>query len=249
MARQKYESMVEFHAYPKLIFAWPVIVIGPLLWLLGWIGVSQEILAWVFIVVSFIVVLAMGVDLERNHAFMWFLFLGMLSFLGMWLHERKIFTDLHILKFLRELDLAMDPKVSLIISAFLCVPYAVMYLWTRIQHKWRFSATEFEHISFGKQEFSISRGAKSIRCEYPDLFEMILCCAGSVVIYDAHGKHVLQRIENVPMLPFVKDRLDDILNGNRAMHDAAMDDLRSPSDDRFGHSAYNNSSLFEEEQA
>lgn len=222
MSKKSNISEVVFHAYPKLILAWPLIVIPWILWALLGVGVSEETLGWFYIATITFVVLAMGVDIERNHAFLWTVILALFSFVGLWLQEKEIADYLNLIKHFRDMDIAFDPRLGILISIFLAVPYLVMYLWTRIQHKWRFTHNEFEHLSFGRQDLSLARGAKTVRSSYPDILELILCLSGTLVVYDARGAKVLQRIENVPMLPFVRKKIDIILETTSVTTDAAM---------------------------
>ncbi|MHC4995322.1 MAG: hypothetical protein ACYTGQ_09750 [Planctomycetota bacterium] len=236
-------SEVIFHAYPKLILAWPLIVVP---WFLLFLSVevnaetqatlvSTETLGWLYIGTVLLVVLAMGVDIERNHAFLWAIILALIVFAGLWMQAKGIADPLNLVKHFREMDIGYDPWLGAIVSVFLAIPYLVMFLWTRIQHKWRFTHNEFEHLSFGRQDLSLARGAKTVRSSYPDVLELILCLSGTLVVYDARGAKVLKRIENVPMLPFVRKKIDYILETTAVTTDQALledvaDDIEGDSD-------------------
>ena len=58
---------------------------------------------------------------------------------------------------------------------------------------------------------SLGRGAKTIRTSFPDVFELLLGLAGTLVIYNATGTKELRRIPHVMFLPFVRKRLNKIL--------------------------------------
>jgi len=45
----------------------------------------------------------------------------------------------------------------------------------------------------------------------PDVLEAIICLAGDLVIYDARGSKVIRRIPHVPLLPFIRRRINIIL--------------------------------------
>ena len=70
---------------------------------------------------------------------------------------------------------------------------------------------EFEHHAFGKMDDSLGRGAKTIRTSYPDMLELILGLAGTLVVYSANGTKELRRIPHVIGLPMVRKRLNTIL--------------------------------------
>lgn len=225
-----YPGQVIFYAYPKLLLVWPLIVIGPILWALGsWAGVDQEFLAWVYIFASTLVLVAMGVDVERNQAIFWLVAILAVFFLGMWMESKQILIYANIYKFFNDMDVKFDPNFGLVISIMLAVPYAAMFLWSRLSHKWRITHNEFEQISFGRRDLSVARGAKTVRTSYPDWFELLLCFSGTLVVYDATGSRVLQRIENVPMLPFLRKKIDRILEATAIVDAATIEEMEAPS--------------------
>ena len=62
------DHAVIFYCYPKLLFSWPLIVIGPLFWLLGApnetgdISGRLEVLGWLYLVATVLVLLTISVD-------------------------------------------------------------------------------------------------------------------------------------------------------------------------------------------
>ena len=100
---------------------------------------------------------------------------------------------------------------SLALSLLLAPPYLTMLVWARLQHKWRITHNEFERYSWGRADDSLARGAKRVRSTYPDLLELLLCGAGTLVVYSATGRSELVRIRNVPLLPLLRKRIDRIL--------------------------------------
>src|SRR6476620_9234989 len=63
---------IVFHAYPRLIFAWPIILLGFLLYPLdAWGLASPDILAWLWGSTLFVVILALGVHVNRNLSLFW----------------------------------------------------------------------------------------------------------------------------------------------------------------------------------
>ncbi len=222
-------SQVVFYAYPKLLLVWPLIVIGPILWALSaWAGVNLEFLGWVYIFTSTLVLVAMGVDVERNQAVFWLVSILALFFLGMWMESKEILIYANIYKFFNDMDVKYDTKFGLVISILLSVPYVVMFIWSRLSHKWRITHNEFELISFGRRDLSVARGAKTVRSSYPDWFELMLCLSGTLVVYDATGSRVLQRIENVPMLPFLRKKIDRILEATAVVDAGSIEELEAP---------------------
>ena len=217
---------VVFYSYPKLLFAWPLILIGPLFLGLAGTGVSPELLGWGYLFSVVLVILTLGVDIERNHAVFW-LVLFLAFFLGgLWLQDAKHFTlfgDVYV--FFKDLGLNYDPGLGVGVSAILAVPYLVMVLWARLNDKWRITHNEFEHYAFGRADDSLARGAKRVRSTYPDLLELLLCGAGTLIVYSATGRSELRRIPHVPLLFIVRRRINRLLERTMITNDdAAMSD-------------------------
>jgi len=203
---------VVFYTYPKLIFAWPLIAMGFLLWLPAhyeWF--SLETMAWVWGLTLMLVVVTMGLDMNRNYSVFWLVVLAAFWMMVLWLGAKGVTLFADIYTFFRNLDPQYSANLGLIVSIPLLIFYGIMWIWTRLNCKWRITHNEFEHYQFGRMDDSLARGAKRIRTSYPDFFEMIVCLAGELVIYDATGKQTLRRIEHVPLLPFLKRRINCIL--------------------------------------
>ena len=66
---KKPKHSVVFYCYPKLLFCWPLIVFGPLFWVLGGapddpavVSGRLEVLGWLYLLTVFMVVLTIGVE-------------------------------------------------------------------------------------------------------------------------------------------------------------------------------------------
>ena len=186
--------------------------------------ISQEVLAWIWGLTLLLVVVTMGLDLNRNYTIFWLVVLVAIWLMVLWLGEKGVtlFKDIYV--FFRDLDPQYSGSLGLIVSIPLLVLYAVMWLWTRLNCKWRITHNEFEHYQFGRMDDSLARGAKRIRTSYPDFFELVVCLAGDLVIFDASGKRVIRRIEHVPLLPWVKRRINTILETTAVTTDEVVED-------------------------
>jgi hypothetical protein len=209
------EHSVVFHSYPKIIFTWPLILLGVLFFFItpgepsaGYL----EVLGWIHLLVAAITILTVGVDIERNYAVFWLVAFGLFFFLGRWLQDAQGFTLFgELYNWFADLDVRYDRSFGLVLSIMLGLPYAVSLLWARVQHKWRITHNEFEHYSWGRADDSLARGAKRVRSTYPDLLELLLCGAGTLIVYSATGRSELRRIHNVPLLPLLRRRIDRLL--------------------------------------
>ena len=210
--RLKRANEVVFHTFPKLIFVWPIIAAGFLFWPLATAGVSPEVLGWSYLLIVGLVILTIGIDIERNYAVFWFVVALALFFLGKWLSQYDAFTlfgDAYT--WFANLDVDYDRSLGLCLSIFLAVPFIVMLLWSRLQHRWRITHNEFEHYAFGRADDSLARGAKRVRSTYPDLLEFLICGAGTLIVYSATGRTELRRIPHVPLIFLVRRRINKLL--------------------------------------
>ena len=142
----------------------------------------------------------------------WVVLVGGLWVLVVWLRDVKsvrVFS--HIYRFFADLDPTYSRSLGVMVSIVLSVLFVIMWIWTRINDKWRITHNEFEHYQFGRMDDSLARGAKRVRSSYPDFFEFLLCLAGDLIIFDSSGRRELRRIPHVPMLPLVRRRINAIL--------------------------------------
>jgi len=218
---------VVFHTYPKLLFAWPIVIAGFLLWFLadptpGRAVVNLEVLGWLYLLMMTAVVMTIGIDLQRDHAVFWLVVFAACWFLGMWLEDVKHFTLFgDIYRFFADIDVYYNRGFGLGLSTLLAGPYIVMLVWARIQHRWRITHNEFEHYSWGRADDSLARGAKRVRSTYPDLLELLLCGAGTLHVYSATGRTELRRIPNVPLIFVVRKRVNRLLESTAVTSYAA----------------------------
>lgn len=207
-------TQVVFHTYPKLLFIWPVIAAGFLLWpMVTWWEMDTEVIGWVYLLTVTLVILTIGIDLERDHAVFWFVVFLALFFLGKWLDATlDRFTGIgDLYRILANQDVHYDAAFGLCLSLLLLPPYLTMMIYARLQHRWRITHNEFEHYSFGRADDSLARGAKRVRSTFPDLLELLLCGAGTLVVYSATGRTELRRIPHVPMIFMVRRRINKLL--------------------------------------
>ncbi len=258
---KKTSHQVTFFSYPKLLFCWPIIALGYLMYFVVpsvdemaehraeqalKSGFQQqqnaedaaeqatdadtrtadsttmslgkpdteglETAGWIYLIVAALVLITIGVDLERNYAVFWMVFIAGFYFLGLWLHDVQGFTLFgDIYRAFARLDVRYSRELGLALSILLTPPFIVMLIWVRINHKWRITHNEFEHYAWGRADDSLARGAKRVRSTYPDLLELIIAGAGTLVVYSATGKQELRRIRHVPLLPLVRKRINRLL--------------------------------------
>ena len=205
---------VVFYGYPKLLFVWPLIVAGFVLWLFAPPGAVErlEICGWVYITIIGLVVLTLGVDVNRNQSIFWGVLIFALWILGLYLNAvRQIPIFGWILNYFDNLNVQYDRGLGMAISIILLIPYTIMFVYARFNDRWRITHNEFEHYSFGKMDEALGRGAKTIRTEFPDVLEYLLGGAGTLIVYSASGSQEIRRIQHVMFLTLVRRKLNKIL--------------------------------------
>ncbi len=173
---------------------------------------TLEVLAWIWGIVLLVVLLTLGFDLNRNYTVFWLVLIGAIWMLILWLKDAKsvtIFGDIY--RFFADLNPQYSKPFGFMVSVVLLVFWLVMWIWSRINSKWRITHNEFEHYQFGRMDDSLARGAKRVSTHYPDFFELLLCLAGELIIFDPSGRRELRRIPHVPLLPIVRKKIDKIL--------------------------------------
>lgn len=209
---QEHVHSVSFVAYPKLLFIWPLILAGLLFAVIPDAVIAPTTMGWIYITIALIVVLTLGVDIDRNQAIFWFVLIGLFWFVGLWLRDAQNIPVLSwIVNAAKSLGVKYDRGLGLGLSVVLLIPYVLMLLFAWINDRWRITHNEFEHYSFGRRDDSLGRGAKTIRSEYPDVLEMLLGAAGTLIVYNASGQQELRRIPHVLFLPWVRKRLNRVL--------------------------------------
>ncbi len=216
---------VRFVAYPKLMFIWPLLLAGFLFWPLAGMGLDLETLGWAYIWIAVIVLMTLGVDVDRNQAAFWAILIFGVWILGLWLRDVKsvtVFGDIY--RWFASLDLKYDRNLGLALSILLAVPFSLMTIWARLNDYWRITHNEFEHYSFGRSDDTLGRGAKQIRTSFPDILELLLGGAGTLIVYNASGTQELRRIPHVMFLPMIRTRLNKILERTAVVETNAADE-------------------------
>lgn len=171
-----------------------------------------EVLGWIYIWIAVLVLLTISVDVGRNQAVFWVVLLLLVWVGGRYLADVQNFTLFgDVYRWFANLHVQYDRSFALALSIIMLVPYVVMLIYARLNDKWRITHNEFEHYSLGKMDDSLGRGAKTIRTAFPDVFELLLGLAGTLIVYNATGTKELRRIPHIMFLPFIRKRLNLIL--------------------------------------
>jgi len=220
---------VNFVALPKLLFLWPLILAGFLFYpLAGWFAPdapnSSELLGWVYLWIIVVVALVLAVDIDQNQAIFGVVLIAAVWVGGILLEDRGFTFIGNIYAWFNSLNVQYNRSFGLALSVILLVPYLGMIVVAWLNDRWRITHNEFEHYSFGKMNDSLGRGAKTIRTEYPDVLELLLGMAGTLIVFNATGTRELRRIPHIIFLPRVRKRLNIILERTAITADQIEED-------------------------
>lgn len=219
-AREPHVHTVTYCGHTKLIFLWPIIALGYVLWpIAGW-GGNSETLGWIYLLSSITVILAVTTDLNRNFGIFWLVLLAFIVTLGRWLADAKGIPILgNIAHWFAGLDVQYNRAFGLCFSIIMSVFFVIGILWAWSNNRYTMTHNEVLHHVWGRGDTSVGRGARVITMLYPDWFEFIICLAGTIIVYDNTGRTQICRSEHVPLLPFRAGRIQKILESLEVTQD------------------------------
>jgi hypothetical protein len=175
-------------------------------------------LGWTYLGIVFLVLLAVGIGSPRNDPLIWLPVLAVVLGAGWALREVEGFTLFgNLYRFFAGLNVGYDRGMALALSILLLVPYLGMVGWTWLNHRWRISRDTVTRATWGRLAEAQRSGPVRARVSYRDLPALVLCGAGTLTLETAGG-HV-QHIQNVPLLPLKKRKIDQVLEGRPAPSD------------------------------
>ncbi len=218
-------SEMRFGSYPLFAMFWPLVAGGEICaWLLQLKPAWSPNVTWVFITILLTCLVTTGFDVRRNLAIGWLLFIALCWVGGLYLRDQQNFPVLgQIRHFLASLDATVSAGFLHAVALLVGVGLVGVYLNVFVNHRWRVTHNELHLVRRGDMEDAITRGAKRITVEYPDVFELLLLGSGHVVVRDSKGMEEIRRIPRVPLLIFRERQLDAISEvwGVSVQNDAA----------------------------
>lgn len=210
--KSKLPQEITLYSYAKIFFLWPVVVAGVISFLVNLVfpGIPQWIHGCFWLLAMTVSTLTLGEDIPRNVAViiglvvvvlvMGLVILSLLNVSLGWLGT-----------FFVSLKPDTMPKVFFDYALVVALIASFSFFVGRLDRQWRISSNQWEHISYQRVDRTIAHGSKSVRAEYPDVFEKWLLGAGDIVISDPTGKIEIERITGIPNLAKRWDILEDFL--------------------------------------
>lgn len=227
------EERAVIYSYPTLVYIWPLIALGYLLWFadkFAWLSPKTE--AWIYAIAVVVVVLTMGIDINRNMAVFWVVVVAAVWFCVLWLRGVKgiVFFD-QVGAFFAHLEPKYSADLGILISIFLSVIYLVMIAMAHLNDKWVFTQNEIVHYAAFRGTTSLGRGAKGVTASYRDFFELGLLLSGDIEVRTAQGNRVMARMKNVPLLWLRMRKIDRILAAYAVTPSASDEDSGESSEE------------------
>lgn len=174
--------------------------------------VRPDILAWLWGSTLFVVILTLGVHVNRNVSFFWAVLGSAIWLLGIYLRDLRGFTPLAGLsQFVADPNPPYPRHAALVLSAALLVPYLIRWAGALVDEKWVLTHYEVERRRSFSQRESLPRGGLTIDAQYNDMLKFILGFGGgSLRVLDREG-NILREIRWVFFLPRVRQRIDEIV--------------------------------------
>jgi hypothetical protein len=203
---------MHFGSYPLFVMFWPLVLGGEICaWLIHWRPLWSENVTWVYITILLTCCVTTGFDVRRNLAIGWILFVALCWVAGLYLRDAQHIPVLSDIKqFLANFDATVSPGFLHAVSLLFLIGLIGVLINVFLNHRWRVTHNELHLFRHGEGEDAITRGAKRISVEFPDVFELLILGAGHVVVRDSKGKEEIRRIPRVPMLLFREKELDAI---------------------------------------
>ncbi len=205
-------SEMHFGSYPLFAMFWPLVAGSEICaWILHWRPDWAPNVTWIFLTILLTCLVTTGFDVRRNLAIGWLLFIALCWVGGIYLRDMQHVPVLgHMRRFLASLDATVSTGFLHAVALLVGVGLAGVFLNVFINHRWRVTHNELHLVRRGDIEDAITRGAKRISVEYPDVFELLLLGSGHIVVRDSKGKEEIRRIPRVPLLIFREKQLDQI---------------------------------------
>lgn len=202
---------IRFYEYGKGIFLWPLVVFCPLFVLLSYFNMSPAVLGWAYLIILFLVILAVTVDVSRNTAIVFLMTIAMLLFLCLYVDEKTMPIFHPLAQGIHWLGVQFDAGQALAITifAFIIVGYSIIK--SRINGRWHMTTNELQHFQFGQKDDSLARGAKTFSAQYEDWLELALGFSGTIIVSDSNSQRIIRRIPHILLLPFRMRRIQKIL--------------------------------------
>ena len=199
-----------FYSHPRFVVCMHLIWVGWLVAaltginaLLGRLDMQWQLplswATWLWLIVLFVTIVALGLDLDRVPS--GFVLVGM-GFLGMFLLVLVLlhFPVISLVTLLTRVPMNIDWGVPAMTSLLLGVLFVLVAAWQRINDVWivRWKSNYLEHITFESQDDSIPPAAKQFRAKWPCLLKKYLFFGwGDIVVLDFRGSQEIRRINGV----------------------------------------------------
>ena len=217
------QTVVKLITWPKLVFTWPVVLMGIVFGLLHLVGGVTENTYWILPTSSaaqhwwwfiglVVVLLTICVDVNRNQAIFWAILIGLAFALNsLFPFESGDTAWAKLMSQLTKKPVEYPVVAGWFVSAILGFAYIFMLIKVLSSDRWTFSRNRFEREALGMSEDSFARGAKRVVVSYPDVLELCLGLCGTIKILHPTSNKVLKELPHVFFAPIKGKKIRELL--------------------------------------
>ena len=194
----------------KVIYTWPFMMVSIIASILYFarLPIDERFLTWVVALTAALVAFVVFLDVGRNLAVALLVVVPLTIAVAMLTIQREAFERL--LAWIRWVP---APYPGYIVAGFTVI-LMMMWLWDLIDsywnHQWIIEEHRIRHVQPGGDDEVFMYEQSQVNFRKPDLMEVLLCGAHTLVIRDNHGK-VLKEIRNLSMTTKTKKLIVEML--------------------------------------
>ncbi|OGJ60245.1 hypothetical protein A2635_00625 [Candidatus Peribacteria bacterium RIFCSPHIGHO2_01_FULL_51_9] len=221
--QEKRLKSIQLWGYSKLIITWPIAVVGPILWLVDWMGWGDPVvLTWIFLGTVGFVGLAGFVDIKRDHAWAWGMTIAALVLGGLVLYlagDINVFSPIRA--FFGEVEAVYSRTLVLKISALWLILLAFVWLHAWLNNRWVVTPNDIRRNRFLLSSIVLPHSQVRVTEDYYDLLEgLLLLGGGRVRLTRPNGK----LIADIPHIPRLSKKWTKVTNRLRTISVAEEED-------------------------
>lgn len=214
---------IRLPGYSKLIITWPIAIVGPILWLIDWMGWGDPVvLTWTFMGIVGFVGLAGFVDIKRDHAWAWGMTILALVLGGLVLYfgwDFNVFSPIRA--FFGEVEGVYSRTLVLKISALWVGLLTLVWLHSWLNHGWVVTPNDIRRKRFILSSNVYPHSQVRVAEEYYDLLEGILLFGGGRVRLTRPNGRL---IADIPHIFFLSRKWEKVLNRLKTISVTADDE-------------------------
>ena len=216
------ENEVRFVRFNKLVYTWPLLVVGYFLSSLQALGVDSETLGWWWVVSAVLVVATVCCDFNRNWTIFMASTIGFIWLFGYKLAEWGFPVWTWLYTHFADMNIAYSSGIVQALSELLTIGFFVNLIYCFAEHRVVINHNEVVELALLRKVASHPRVGARFLLEVPDFLELILGF-GAASLRVTRGNRDIT-FENVPGLFLNWNKIDTLLNTIAVKQQSDQDD-------------------------